>query len=98
MKASIILAGLLTMGCATVPPEEPAVPQAGTGKTCNAAPAQGLFGRTRSEALAAEALRLTGAGALRWIAPGMMVTMDFREDRLNLEIDAQNRITRVRCG
>ena len=99
MKASLVLAGLLTMGCATVPPEDPdQVPVHGTGKTCNAAPAQGLVGKTMSDAVRADALRLTGAGAVRVIPEGGMVTMDYREDRVNLELDGQNRVTRVRCG
>jgi hypothetical protein len=86
------------MGCATVPPEEPAVPAHGTGKTCDAAPAQGLVGKTNSDALQAEAMRLTGAGAVRVIPEGGMATMDYREDRVNLELDSRNRVTRVRCG
>ena len=93
-----MLAGLLTVGCATAPPEEPEVPEAGTGKTCNAAPAQRLVGKTVNDALQAEAKRLTGAGAVRVIPEGGMATMDYREDRVNLDLDKQNRVTRVRCG
>ena len=87
-------------GCATVPPapaaeEEPRV--FGEGN-CNAAPAQRLLGRAATSQLGSEALRLSGATALRWIQPGSAVTMDYRTDRLNIELDAQNRATRIRCG
>lgn len=34
----------------------------------------------------------------RIIRPGMAVTMDYREDRLNIEIDAAEKISRVNCG
>lgn len=34
----------------------------------------------------------------RIIRPGMAVTMDYREDRLNIEIDAAEMISRVNCG
>ena len=96
----IVLAG----GCATLPQanaeaavEAPAARDESAG-TCDATPAQSLVGRTHSGEIAREALRLSGARTLRSIPPGTMVTMDYREDRLNLEIDAQKRITKVRCG
>ncbi|TXI00913.1 MAG: hypothetical protein E6Q73_07930 [Pseudorhodobacter sp.] len=37
-------------------------------------------------------------GDTRIIRPGMAVTMDYREDRLNIEIDAVGTISRVTCG
>ncbi|TGX56327.1 hypothetical protein E5A73_02655 [Sphingomonas gei] len=58
----------------------------------------GLTGKTRSEAVAKQALRLSGAKNIRWIAPGMAVTMDYREDRLNLDVDEKGRVTRAHCG
>jgi hypothetical protein len=85
-------AALLAAGCATAPAEV-----GGSGK-CDAARAQKLVGRIRSAELGAEALRLSGAKALRWIAPGTMVTMDYREDRLNLRIDPKNKVVKVDCG
>ena len=41
---------------------------------------------------------LAAAGQVRTIRPGDAVTMDFRPDRLNLEIGEDGRITRFRCG
>ncbi len=57
-----------------------------------------LVGRARSEALGAEAQRLSGAGRLRWIRPGDAVTMDYRTDRLNIHLDAQDRVEHFSCG
>ena len=57
-----------------------------------------LTGKTRSEAVTKEALRLSGAKNVRWIAPGMAVTMDYREDRLNLYLDGAGKIERISCG
>ena len=94
-------AGLLLASgaCATVPPAEEDVPVHGeTGYRCDAAKAQHLVGRPADAALGAEAQRLTGARAVRWIRPGDMVTMDYREDRLNIELDERHRVNRVRCG
>lgn len=94
---------LMTIGCAPLPPSDPPpeeeVPVHGsTGRVCDAAPAQSLVGREANADLGAEAMRLSGAGKLRWIPKGAMVTMDYREDRLNIELDENNRVTRIRCG
>ena len=100
MKMALSLGGFLLMAaCATVPPAAPveAVPVMGEG-ACNATKAQGLVGRAANNEQGAEALRLTGATALRWIRPGDAVTMDYRTDRLNIELDSANRIVRVACG
>ena len=35
---------------------------------------------------------------VRRIDPGSLVTMDYRMDRLNVYVDAEGLITRVRCG
>jgi hypothetical protein len=83
---------------ATTGGEEPAVPERGSGKTCEAAKAQPLLGRIADEALAAEAMRLTGAGALRWVPMGAMVTMDYRPDRLNIHLGPKNEVTKIACG
>ena len=48
--------------------------------------------------LGAEIVRASGAKRLQWVAAGMMVTMDFREDRVRVYLDAQNRVQRASCG
>lgn len=40
----------------------------------------------------------THSKGVRVIKPGMAVTMDYREDRVNIDVDAENRIVKVRCG
>ena len=91
-------ATLMMLGCAPVPPPAlEAQPVQGTA-SCEASKGQALVGRQRSGAVEAEALRITGARAVRWIGPDDAVTMDYREDRLNIHVDARGRVTRVRCG
>lgn len=36
--------------------------------------------------------------SMRVIRPGDAVTKDYREDRLNIDLDAQDRITGIWCG
>jgi hypothetical protein len=97
MKALIGALLMMSAGCAAAPPSEDEAAPKGGG-SCDAAPAQKLVGRPKSESVGAEARQLSGAAALRWIPEGMMVTMEFREGRLNLHLDAQNRIVRINCG
>ena len=55
-------------------------------------------GQLADEALVAKAKAEAGAERVRVIKPGMAVTMDYRGDRLNIDVDADNRVTRVHCG
>lgn len=82
-------------GCAAAVPV--AVPVEGGGK-CDAAPVQALVGSTLTEAMQQDALKRSGARSLRVIPPGTAVTMDFREDRLNIDVDAAGKVTGVKCG
>ena len=92
----LLALALLLGGCTTMT-ETPAPSASPEGK-CDLAPLQRLIGQAATAELGAEALRLSGAKALRWKPPGAMVTMDFRPDRLNVSIDAQNRVTAFDCG
>ena len=69
--------------------EEPA-PIAGT---CGAPALQDLVGQSET------VLQTMKFGSpVRIIHPGMAVTMDYREDRLNIEINEAGTIFRVTCG
>jgi hypothetical protein len=87
---------MLSLGCTTTPTEDE-VPVHGGG-ACDAARAQALVGREATSALGAEALRLSGARAMRWLPEGSIVTMEYREDRLNIHLDRRNRVARINCG
>lgn len=65
---------------------------------CHAESAQAVVGRVASTATVDEARRLAGAQIARVLKPGQMVTMEYREGRLNIDVDTNNVITRVRCG
>ena len=39
-----------------------------------------------------------GAGVVRVLKPGEAATMELNGGRLNLDVDARNRVTEVRCG
>lgn len=90
--ASALLA-LPLIACAAQP-----VPQDRLGVQCNADRVQPLVGREATPDVVARARDRSGARTVRLIKPGDAVTMDFRSDRLNLDLDSVNTITAARCG
>jgi hypothetical protein len=72
--------------------------QAGVSASCRVAAAHFVLGEIYSDTLARRARRRAGAREVRKIEPGRSYTMDFRPDRLNLDIDRNGRISAVRCG
>ncbi|TNJ32686.1 I78 family peptidase inhibitor [Arenimonas terrae] len=108
-----LLAALLLSACATPASEADAGAAAGPetpvttpaspapeapAMTCSADKVQWTLGQVADEALVAKARIQSGAERMRVIKPGMAVTMDYREDRLNLDVDADNKVTRAHCG
>ena len=61
--------------------------------TCGADALQGMVGQPAS---VLQTMRF--ANETRIIRPDMAVTMDYRADRLNIEIDRSERISRVHCS
>lgn len=57
-----------------------------------------LVGKAVTETTADDAGKRSGARAVRVIRPGMIVTMDFRPDRLNIDVDEKGIVTNLRCG
>ena len=55
-------------------------------------------GQPASADVGATILRTSGAKTLQWIEHGGVVTMDFRSDRVRVQLDAVGRIEAARCG
>ena len=60
------------------------------GDPCGAARAQNLIG--------VDANALHFPGIVRIIAPGTIVTHDYRPERMNVRTDGSGQITRIYCG
>lgn len=88
---SSLLAVLLASACA----QQQATPAPGT---CQAQPAQFAIGYTFTDAVVEEVRRRSGARLARVLRPGMVTTMEFNAERVNIEVDAANRVVKVRCG
>jgi hypothetical protein len=91
-----LLSLALLLGACAADPSPKAI--GSTGHVCKADGLDDLIGKPGSSGLAAEALKRSGAATLRWIQPGMAVTMDFRQDRLDIHLDDKNVVTRITCG
>lgn len=96
LRPLLMLPALLGLAaCASQPGADDAT--AGTG-TCNAEPAQSYVGKPASDANVQAAFKASGAKTMRSIKPGQAVTMDYREDRVNVTQDASGNIERISCG
>ena len=77
---------------------DPVAAGADSATRCDPQKLTGLAGQTASEAVIKKAVQDSGARHARVLKPGMAMTMDFREDRLSIEVDEHNRIVRANCG
>jgi hypothetical protein len=66
--------------------------------TCREAAASFALGEAYSERLGRQARRAAGARVVRKVEPGRVYTMEFRADRLNLDVDRSGTVRAVRCG
>lgn len=88
MNRSLLIAILLfpTLAACTSAPLQPAESgptMKGDGR-CDAAPVAWAVGQKGDEQVMKKIWQQSGAGLIRPISPGQAVTMDFREDRINV--------------
>ena len=93
MRKLLFIAGLVPSACATAPAQvaPPSAP-------CSNDSLAGFAGQVATSGVGAAMLAASGARVIRWVAPGMAVTMDYREDRLTVRLDSANRIVSASCG
>ena len=80
------------------PPEPIGKSTAPPGDICDAKPAQGVVGQQPTVKVIEQARVRSGARMARVLRPGQMVTKEFDQQRLNLELDASGKIIAARCG
>jgi len=96
IRLTLSAAALTLAACTMQDGGEPAPTPPANG-SCDAAPAQTFIGQ-RAEATRQEARRVAGAEMVRVYEQGQPITMDYREDRLNLVTNDQGIIIEVTCG
>lgn len=73
----------------------PAMPAA---DPCDASAVQSFVGQEATEEVVEQARTGAGADSARTLRPGQAVTLEFREGRLNVDVDENGTITGLRCG
>ena len=97
MRSLVVCLGLLAAaGCETPNDDIPATDD--PRYACSTARLGSLVGQQATTQLGAEAMRIANARTIRWIRPGDAVTMDYRSDRLNINLDSQSRVSGFACG
>lgn len=92
------LAAILLTACTTgSPPMSDPNPPLSMGCDADAAKPNAI-GKVATAEVVDRARREAGAQMARVLKPGQMVTMEFREGRLNIDVDEANVITNLRCG
>ena len=88
---------LIPLSACTVAQSDATAPGPVPGTCRNETLAQ-FTGQTASQELGARILAASGARVIRWVPKGGVVTMDYREDRVTVQLDGTNRVERASCG
>src|SRR6476646_2518674 len=97
MRSFAAVLCVLVAACGTTTPVE-TVHGVTPGHACMAEAAQGFVGQAATQDRGNAVLRASNAAVLRWAPPGVMLTMDFREDRVTVRTGPDGKITAVSCG
>src|SRR3954454_22523924 len=97
MRKVLILVPALLGACSTAPAQIP-VHGVTPGHKCETAGTEQFIGKEGTSETGAAIMRVSHAAVLRWAPPGVMLTMDFREDRVTVHLGPDRRITEIRCG
>jgi hypothetical protein len=89
----ILLAAIALGGCAPVAP----LPGLPSGK-CSTSTLGNLIGQPATASLTARAKHRSGASMARTLRPGQIVTMEYLDGRLNVNVDKHNRVKSFACG
>lgn len=99
---TLLVAAVLT-GCSTGGASNssgngaPSAPANNDGR-CEASGADFSVGKHSSAALLEQARTSSGSQTARILKPNDVVTLEYRSDRLNLNVDDKGVVTRVNCG
>jgi hypothetical protein len=91
----IVAAAVPLAACAT---EGNKMPAEGFRGVCVEGPGQAYLGYAATAQAGTDIMRETRSTEIRWAAPGQMMTMEMRPDRVTVHYGPDNRITQIVCG
>jgi len=103
-RSVVPLAIALTLSlsaCVAAPPPmavDPTPPMPPMQDRCNAELAKSAIGKAATAQVVEQARIDARADIARVLRPGQVVTMEFREGRLNVDVNERNAVTGLRCG
>ncbi|KNX78409.1 hypothetical protein DA83_23165 [Pseudomonas sp. 250J] len=98
--ATLLVASVLA-GCSTGGSSGGSSAQAtpaGNDGRCEASGADFTIGKLASPELMEQAKKASGSQMARILKPHDMITLEYRSERLNLNVDDKGVVTRVNCG
>ncbi|PNU05070.1 I78 family peptidase inhibitor [Novosphingobium guangzhouense] len=96
--APLALALMLAACNGQASPEKAPAPVAENAPTCGADQFASYIGQQATDATIAAIQSKRGDAPIRVIRPGMAVTMDYRAERLNVDVDGSGTIKRFHCS
>ncbi|WP_462402336.1 I78 family peptidase inhibitor [Pseudomonas sp. Marseille-QA0332] len=97
LLVAAVLAGCSTGGAPKAGDHAPVTTAANDGR-CSASGAEFALGKPASAELLEQARQASGAQYARILKPHDMVTLEYRSERLNLNVDERGVVSRVNCG
>ncbi len=70
----------------------------GGNEQCDVGAVHTYIGQNYSDALRQVVTAQSGAESARVLEPGQPFTLDYRQERLNIYLDEEGRISDLRCG
>ena len=98
LRSILLLAMALPASAAIANPVELPIPGRGAGVVCRSQGLSRFVGRQANPELAAEMRKVAGAKTVRWVRPGSMITMEYRDDRVTVRLSASDRVIAAHCG
>ena len=68
------------------------------GHKCTEQGTESFIGQQAGDQTGNAILKASNAAVLRWAPPGVMLTMDYRQDRVTVHLGPDRKITQIRCG
>ncbi|MGF6393364.1 I78 family peptidase inhibitor [Pseudomonas plecoglossicida] len=93
-----LLVAAVLAGCSTGGNSGGGKEPAGNDGRCEASGADFAIGKPGSADLLEQARKASGSQMARILKPHDVVTLEYRSERLNLNVDEQGVVTRVNCG
>ena len=100
LAVSLSLSALVlgVAACTTTPPADTGGPLPPMEASCNADAARAAIGRLATPDVVERARIDAGARVARVLHPGQVVTMEYMEGRLNVDVNEREAIVGLRCG